>query len=292
MYAKRRFNKRFTPRRTSGTLNRRISYAVKKVGRTVYKPKFATVAYGRNIEKKYFDKTYTGSSIEAQVGPVSTSNHNGFMYISNTWETYNFANITVTPTAISNDMNKGLETGTTARTRVANKIKPIYYKGAMTFQAATLAQGKGAQNGEQFGTAGGTGGQYLRTTFRMVIVKDLQVNSNDSQIKWEQVFETNINQSAGVHSELNVDNMGRFIVLEDKYFTLDANTPQKTCPFMIKGSALGSVRYNGPSAAALTDKGIYIIYAAYVLGTSTAVTTADIQLGNPTGHSRLCFTDD
>jgi len=292
MYAKRFKSKRFTPRRTGGTLTRRTNYAVRKVGRTVYKPRFATVSYNRNVEKKYFDKTYSGSSIEAQVGPIATATNNGFMYISNTWQTYNFANITVAPVTISNDMNKGLETGTTARTRVANKIKPIYYKGAMTFTAATLAQGKGNQNGESYGTNAGTGGQYLRTTFRMVIVKDLQVNSTDPQIKWEQVFETNTNLTAGIHSELNVDNMGRFIVLEDKYFTLDAENPQKTCPYMIKGSALGNVRYNGPSTAALTDKGIYILFAAYVMGTSTAVTTADVHLADPVGHSRLCFTDD
>ena len=78
----------------------------------------------------------------------------------------------------------------------------------------------------------------------MVIVKDLQVNSTDAQITWPQVFDTTGTQ-AGVHSELNVDNMGRFIVLEDKIFTLDADNPQKTCPFMINGSAIGPVRYNG-----------------------------------------------
>lgn len=292
MYAKRFKPKRFTPRRTGGTLARRTNYAVRKVGRTIYKPRFATVGYNRNVEKKYFDKTYSGNSIEAQVGPNSTGPNNGYMYISNTWQNYNFANVTAAPVSISNDMNKGLETGTTARTRVANKIKPMYYKGAMTFTAASLAQGRGAQNGEVYATSGGTGSQYLRTTFRMVIVKDLQVNSTDPQIKWEQVFETNTNLSAGVHSELNVDNMGRFIVLEDKYFTLDADTPQKTCPFMIKGSSLGNVRYNGPSVTALTDKGIYIVFAAYVMGAALTVTAADIHLPDPVGHSRLCFTDD
>ena len=133
---------------------------------------------------------------------------------------------------------------------------------------------------------------YLRTTYRMVIVKDLQVNSTDPQINWAQVFETNTNLSAGVHSELNVDNMGRFIVLEDKYFTLDADTPQKACPFMINGSKIGSVRYNGPSDTALTDKGIYMIYAAYVMGVVSTVTPAMINLPAVVGNTRMCFTDD
>ena len=44
------------------------------------------------------------------------------------------------------------------------------------------------------------------------------------------------NFQAGVHSELNVDNMGRFIILEDKMFTVDAQNPQKTVQFMVNGS--------------------------------------------------------
>ena len=107
---------------------------------------------------------------------------------------------------------------------------------------------------------------------------------------WQQVFDTT-NLQAGVHSELNVDNMGRFMVLEDKVFVLDADTPQKTCPFMVHGSKIGSVRYNGPSDTALTDKGLYIVYAAFIMGTP-GTTLANIQLASPVGHSRLCFTDD
>ena len=99
--------------------------------------------------------------------------------------------------------------------------------------------------------------------------KDLQVNSADTEIKWNQVFDTNGLQ-AGVHSELNVDNMGRFIILQDKIFTVDADTPQKTCPYTISGSRVGSVRYNGASGDALTDKGVYVIWAAFVMGYQTA----------------------
>ena len=123
----------------------------------------------------------------------------------------------------------------------------------------------------------------------MVIVKDLQVNSTDTFIRWHQVFDTN-NSVGGVHSELNVDNMGRFIVLEDKVFTLDADTPQKTIPFLISGSSVGSVRYNGPAESALTDKGLYIIWAAFVMGYTG--TLNEIEVPPPVGHSRLCFTDE
>ena len=99
---------------------------------------------------------------------------------------------------------------------------------------------------------------YMRTTYRMLLVKDLQVNSADAQVTWSQVMDTT-NFQAGVHSELNVDNMGRFIILEDKMFTVDAQNPQKTVQFMVNGSKTGPVRYNGPVVNALTDKGLYVV---------------------------------
>ena len=286
------FGSRRGMRRSNSSPGSRYGY--KKTGSTV-KPRFATVGFSRNVEKKYWDKTYQGNVAEAQTGATGgAAEANGYMYISTNWLNYNFANTTGAAAAISNDMNKGLNTGTTARTRVANKIKPIYYKGAFTFNAAYVDSGLVKdQSGEAIaGLTASNKLSYLRTTYRMVIVKDLQVNSTDPQINWAQVFETNTNLSAGVHSELNVDNMGRFIVLEDKYFTLDGDTPQKTYPFTINGSKIGNVRYNGPSDTALTDKGIYVIYAAYVMGVAPNVTTAMINLPAVVGNTRMCFTDD
>ena len=127
--------------------------------------------------------------------------------------------------------------------------------------------------------------------YAKVSAEDLQVNSTDTQVTWSQVFDTT-NLQAGVHSELNVDNMGRFMVLEDKVFTLDSDTPQKTCTYTISGSTLGSVRYNGPSDTALTDKGVYVIWAAFVMGVANTMALTDVDCPSPVGHSRLCFTDD
>lgn len=292
----RRSRKGAGPRRGMRRSNasRGSRYGYKKTGSSI-RPRFATVGFSRNVEKKYWDKTYQGATAEAQTGATGSDNAaGGYMYISSNWLSYNFANTTGTATTISNDMSKGLSTGTTARTRIANKIKPIYYKGAFTFNAAYVNTASVKdQNGEAIvSLTAGDKLSYLRTTYRMVIVKDLQVNSTDPQISWQQVFETNTNLSAGVHSELNVDNMGRFVVLEDKYFTLDGETPQKTCPFMIDGSKIGSVRYNGPSDTALTDKGIYMIYAAYIMGVVAAVTPTMIQVPGVVGNTRMCFTDD
>lgn len=289
--ARKSFGSRRGMRRSGGSRGSRYGY--KKTG--YRKPRFATVGFARNVEKKYHDKTYQAQHYEVKT--LGTSKAMGVTYISNTWGTYNFGSAETTSGFTSNDMFKGLVTGTSARSRIGNKIKVKYVKGALTFTAAVLGDGVGvqrAQGGEAMAhivSAGTAAQNYLRTTFRMVIVKDMQVNSTDTELRWEKVFDTN-SVIAGVHSELNVDNMGRFVVLDDKVFTLDADTPQKTCAFNIGGNALGSVRYNGPSGEALTDKGVYIIWAAFVMGVSLQVTLADIDCVGPVGHSRLCFTDD
>lgn len=258
----------------------------------VLRPRFAMSGFRKNVEKKYFDKTLQADTNDTLTGNLSMGSviGNGVTFISNTWAEYSFGG-QKSPVTTNNDMLKGVETGTTARTRIGNKVKAKYVKGAFTFTAAmsdtTVLK---TQGGEALANASGARRQdYMRTTYRFVIVKDLQVNSADGVVRWHQVFDTT-NQQAGVHAELNVDNMGRFIVLEDKMFTLDADTPQKTLPFLIGGSSIGSVRYNGPTGTALTDKGLYVIWAAFVMGYNSSL--AEIRIPSPVGHSRLCFTDE
>ena len=217
-------------------------------------------------EKKYFDKTYQCDGYETLTGTANNALNNGVTYVSNAWQTYTFGARTTAVTT-SNDMFKGLVTGTDARTRIGNKIRPRYIKGAFTFTAAvTHANQTKVQKWEQYvHDAVNQNIVYMRTTYRMLLVKDLQVNSADAQVTWSQVMDTT-NFQAGVHSELNVDNMGRFIILEDKVFTVDAQNPQKTVQFMVNGSKTGPVRYNGPAVSALTDKGLYVVGSIYIGG--------------------------
>ena len=269
--ARKSFGSRRGMRRSGGSRGSRYGY--KKTGYRV-KPRFATVGFARDVEKKYSDKTYQGTHSEVKTGGVTGRTSSGVTYVSEGWLGYKFGG-SETPGQLaeptSNDMCKGVWSGSSARARIGNKIKVKYVKGAFTFTAAVLGDGTAiqrSQGGETVAhtlSAGTAAQNYLRTTYRMVIVKDMQVNSTDAHIAWSQVFDTN-EIWAGVHSELNVDNMGRFIVLDDKVFTLDADTPQKTCTFNIRGSALGSVRYNGGTDISLTDKGVYVIWAAFVMG--------------------------
>ena len=120
--------------------------------------------------------------------------------------------------------------------------------------------------------------QYLRTSWRVVIVKDTQSNSTDPQITWDQVFTSGVvktnEEVGGINAELNIGNMGRFIILSDQIVELSAENPQKTVKFMIPGYKVGSVRYNGPSDNALADKGVYVIAANQSTGLYTSGTVA------------------
>ena len=136
--------------------------------------------------------------------------------------------------------------------------------------------------------------QYLRTSWRVVIVKDTQSNSTDPQITWDQVFTSGVvktnEEVGGINSELNIGNMGRFIILSDQVVELSAENPQKTVKFMIPGSKIGSVRYNGPSDNALADKGVYVIAANQSTGTYNVATTT--YAGLCAVQSRFCFVDE
>ena len=95
------------------------------------------------------------------------------------------------------------------------------------------------QGGEEVVNNTSNGLQYLRTSWRVVIVKDTQSNSTDPQITWDQVFTSGVvktnEEVGGINAELNIGNMGRFIILSDQIVELSAENPQKTVKFMIPG---------------------------------------------------------
>ena len=110
---------------------------VRRTGRGYTKvPRFATVGFARNVEKKYWDKTYGSTGEMNTTGSDGYSVINGVMFDAGDWFTYGFDE-TAMPLATSNDMLKGVPTGTTARSRIGNKINVKYVKGAFTFTAGT-----------------------------------------------------------------------------------------------------------------------------------------------------------
>ena len=105
------------------------------------------------------------------------------------------------------------------------------------------------------------------------------------------IWSCQINEEVGgINSELNIGNMGRFIILSDELIELTADKPQYVMKFFIAGSKIGSVRYNGPSDNALTDKGVYVIAANQTTGAYNA--GGANYPGMCAVQSRFCFVDE
>lgn len=277
-----------------------------------FTPRFATVGFTRDVEKKYFDRAMTiagWSSDTTGLGASATAaGTGGFSWHSQGWAKYEYAGVGGSTLATcSNDLLKYVMNGAGVDQRIGNKIRGEYMKGAITVTAARLTgPSTGATNGDQSGESTATAAnatlvqQYLRTTWRIVIVKDLQVNSVDPWIGWAAVFQNSsfvgigspLGEMGGIHSELNIANMGRFRVLSDRMVELDAKCPQKTIRHLIGSKSIGDVRYNNGGYTAQTDCGIYVVAAAFVDGTSVGLGASD-GLFDPqlNMHNRFCFTD-
>ena len=375
MYGRFKSSKGYATRRTAGIFSYRRRSYLRKVGNK-YVSKKSRIGYRKSIEKKYNDRAIGAGFTQYGFGNAGTgTTANGITSVgfkTNNWYGFNFNQPLANGVAITQDLLKGIGTGTSTTTRVGNKVKSIYIKGSITLTAnqenQTDEQGgeevvnigpnslaylrtswrvvivkdtqsnstdpqitwdqvfssgtttttrvgnkvkckyiKGSilvtanqenviddQGGEEVANGTTNGLQYLRTSWRVVIVKDTQSNSTDPQITWDQVFTSGVvktnEEVGGINSELNIGNMGRFVILSDQYIELSAENPQKTVKFVIPGSKVGSVRYNGPSDTALTDKGVYVIAANQSTGLYTSGTTA--YPGICAVQSRFCFVDE
>jgi hypothetical protein len=281
---------------------RRRSYR-KMAGRGARKLKFATVGFSRDIEKKYRDKLVgIPGGTKLTVGSPYGGGGAGWFSNNDSWVVVQGGGAPPsTPgpnySGFNQDLLKGLPPGTTATTRIGNVVNVKYVKGSITVNANvmknTIDSSQNAQYGESELTQG-TGvslEQFVRTTWRIAIVKDMQVNSTAKGVGWTEVFAGTVVGAEGVFAELNVDNMGRFRVLMDKLVEVDADDPQKTLRFHLKN--VGRVRYNGSAEVALTDKGIYIVAACLTVGMNANFTNGAEALGAGTilVNSRMCFTD-
>jgi len=269
-----------------------------------YKPKFAVVSYSRDVEKKYLDRALTAlwAASNATANTPTSDPSDGVMYKTLSWRSYSFSGIAEASSVnITNNLLRAMAQGTTVNERIGQKITGKYIKGAMTLTAAKH-QVAIASNSNMYGEAMISESedpqyQFLRTTWRVAIVRDNQINGTGLDVSWDAVFQLGSKtldaqdgNVGGVHAELNINNMGRFTVLQDRFFDLDADDPQTTWRYTVPGTQIGQVRYNGPDTTAVSDKGIYVICAAYVNGVRQAATTS-ILAPVLTMHSRFCFTD-
>ena len=300
----------------SGSYSKKFGSVKKRFGGRMkrFSPRFATVGFSKDVEKKYRDRAMTIDGFQTLTtgtdGSAGTAGKGGLMWGSQGWARYEYAGASSLGfAACSNDLLKYVDNGANVDQRIGNKVKGNYLKGAMTLtaarqQGASSGATNGDQNGESLATATDATSieQFLRTTWRVVIFKDLQVNSTDPYIGWADVFQNQavntgsaapIGEMGGVHSELNISNMGRFRILSDRTVELSAVCPQKTIKYLIGSRSIGTVRYNGSGFAALTDGGIYVVAAAFVNGTMLGMTGTTGKMVSPhlSLHSRFCFTD-
>lgn len=296
MYGKRKSFKGSTSNRTGTLIGKRVLNALKKVG-TTYKKSTVKTSYSKDEEKKYNDRAigagFTGFGFGNNNVSTAANAITSVGFKTDSWYGFNFNQPAALGSVVTQDLLKGIATGTTTTSRIGNKIKPKYLKGTILL-SANQENTSDTQNGEEVVNMTVNGLEYMRTTWRIVIVKDTQSNSTDVNITWDQVFSNGSVKTnevvGGINSELNIGNMGRFIILSDTTVELTAADPQRYIKFMIEGSKIGQIRYNGPSDTALTDKGVYVIAAN--ASTGTYPTTGVMYPGLCAVQSRLCFVDD
>lgn len=281
-----------------GYSNRGSRYGYKKSG-TTFKPRFAAVAFKRDIEKKYLDSGMSWGNESRGWGNSTDPLYrlrNGVSWTSRTAREQRFdadsmSEMSVVPT----NMLARVPQGATAKNRIGNKIDVKYLRGTTTVTAASViqnvVQGAETMNGEVMldNLDDPNAMLYFKTTVRVMIVKDMQVNNATGNVEWADVMENGFGMF-GVHSQLKVENMSRFVVMKDWVFDLDATDPQKTFKWAISGRDIGQVRFNSGAGTALTDKGIHMIWAASTVGVGGGGGADKLSSAVVTQY-RLCFTD-
>ena len=268
---------------------RRRSYS-KMARRATRKLRFATVGYTRDTERKYSDKTYVSVTwlpqaigYEATPGTPTSMVVQGIKYMSQARP--------ATGSGTAQNLVTGLAQGTSATGRIGNKINGKWLNVGVTLEAAKSPLNQGGEQMNNVGGGGASPAYYMKTNFRLVLVKDTQVNNSTNALGWVEVFGTGDSgantTSFGASDKLDISNMGRFRILSDRRVTVDGTDPLKNVQM---GCAVGTIRYNGGGEGSLTDKGFYLLVAQDVTGDANSIAT--VLPGSMRFTSRLTFTDE
>lgn len=182
---------------------------------------------------------------------------NGGSGLGNNGATANMGYIVAYPNCLTN-----VESGTTAKTRIGNIIQPRYLRMQCVLGGAKTNHPKDPET--TWKDEPGTGPdpeaieRYARTSIKLYVVRDKNMNEK-GYVEYDDMFERpdHINaQNGGSVSPFlwnrKVDTMGRYEVLKEKEFTLDADDPQRSFTFVIPLKGV-NIKYNGSvSPQALT----------------------------------------
>ena len=162
-----------------------------------------------------------------------------------------------------------LSAGSTAITRTGNKINAKWLDLGVTLEAAKSPLN---QQGEQVNVEGVVvnPAYYMKTIYRLVLVKDMQANNPTNTVEWSEVFGRggyghDDGTYFGASDMLDIPNMTRFRIIKDITVTLDADDPMKNVKM---GCIPGVIRYSNAGINAGTDKGFHLVIAQDVLGTA------------------------
>lgn len=243
----------------------------------------------KEVEKKYADQSMVCTtwipevvSYEAIPGASGSMTVQGVKFMSQIRRSIG--------SDTGNNMLSFVGGGSTAVTRIGNKIDAKWLDLGVTLEAAKSPLDHG---GEQVNVEGAVvkGTYYMKTVYRLVLVKDMQANNPTNVVLWNDVFGGGGQGLDGTYfgaaDKLDIPNMGRFRIIKDIKVTLDADDPLKNVKM---GCSPGAIRYNSASSGSLTDKGFYLVIAQDVIGTASSI--GSVIPGIVRCGVRLTFTDN
>lgn len=140
---------------------------------------------------------------------------------------------------------------------------------------------------------------YIRTTYRVMVIKDLKVNQNRTEVNWADVMQqetdpgsTNGGSMGGIMSYMKPSEWNRFEVLADETVELNAQNPQKIVTYTLGNKEVGSVRYTSTDALAPSNIGIHVIWCAQSVGVGYRGSFRVVNPTSPVLTRGLWFVDE
>ena len=158
----------------------------------------------------------------------------------------------MTPNCLTN-----IDSGTTASTRIGNKVEPKYItvKGVRTAGSTTNPKDGETTDNVEAGTTNIIE-RYCRTTMRTIVVRDKSMNEK-GYVEYSDMYAPPMQTSGGQSTmaaanpflwNRKLDTIGRYEVLKQVEFTMDQTDPQKAFNWTIPLKGIG-IRFNGAGSA-------------------------------------------
>lgn len=182
--------------------------------------------------------------------------------------TINAASTKMMPNCLTN-----IDTGTTASSRIGNMVQPRYLSMKCVLNAAATNETADPETLGKFEVIGSTETaitRFCRTSVKVMIIRDKSMNEKGF-VSFNDVFdvpmqgESNASKSPFLWNR-KIDRMGRYEILKEGEFQLDADDPQKSFSWVVPLKGV-PIRYNGNSSA----NAIWV-EDAMSTGTSTGIT--------------------